>query len=88
MRINSKLFLFLFCTGILIVSCDSDDDYYKSSDFVNSNASVAGIEESEEGIVVSQLFYENLLFINHRGLTEYPENTFAAVNAAVESGFI
>lgn len=43
--------------------------------------------EERVPMAVSPYFDENLLFISHRGMKDYPENTFAAVDAAVRSGF-
>ena len=73
--ILNKRLLVVLSVSILLFSCTKEDN-----DPIIT-------PEPEEPMVVSPYFYGNLLFINHRGQTEYPENTFAAVNAAILSGF-
>ena len=43
-------------------------------------------DEVTETLVVSPFFNERLL-ISHRGLPDYPENTFTAIDAAIKAGF-
>ena len=43
-------------------------------------------DEVTERLAVSPFFNERLL-ISHRGLPDYPENTFIAIDAAVKAGF-
>ena len=91
MNSHIKQLLLLLSTSILIVSCSTEDDYTDSpiEKFVvtQSPKAMDDNEDPEGPIVVSPLFFEQLLFINHRGLNEYPENTFVAVNAAILSGY-
>lgn len=77
----------LILLTLIIVSCSKDEDIidFPNENAVGANNSEVGVEDNK--INVSSLFYEDLLFICHRGLIDYPENTFAAVNAAVLSGF-
>lgn len=92
MNIRIQHILLAISISTIVFSCSTEDDYinYPSDSTLSSRSS--DNNEGEESIApssieVSPYFYEQLLFINHRGLTEYPENTFAAVNAAVKSGF-
>lgn len=93
MNNHIKLLLLLFSISILIVSCSTENDY-TDTDLHIEKLVVAQSPEAtkkndtpESPIVVSSLFFEQLLFINHRGLNEYPENTFVAINAAILSGY-
>lgn len=65
----------------LLFSCGKDDEEIISPELTPD------FVEPEQPMVVSPYFNETLLLICHRGLEAYPENTFVAVNAAVESGF-
>lgn len=91
MNSHIKQLLLLLSTIILIVSCSTEDDNtdLPIEKFVvtQSPEAMKDHEDPEVPIVVSPLFYEQLLFINHRGLNDYPENTFVAVNAAILSGY-
>ena len=91
MNSKKRLPLLLFFISLIAVSCNREDDNLNpSSDITLLSLDAKKPEapkELEETMQVSPYFYEQLLFINHRGLVEYPENTFSAVKAAVNSGF-
>lgn len=94
MKLHPSLLLITLVLSLLTTSCDNEDNGITDTPHQMPAESTAAIvpgeaesDEDEAPMVVSPLFYQNLLFINHRGLTEYPENTFVAVNAAVMYGF-
>lgn len=83
--------LFISLSASIVVSCSTEDDNIdlptRMQATVQSQEQPVNTNESDGTITVSPYFSEQLLFISHRGLTDYPENTFAAVNAAVIAGF-